>query len=561
MERIDHPVIIAGAGPVGMCAALQLASRGIRVLLLEAKTADQPADAKCNTVASRTLETLRRFGIADEVRAAGLPDDYTTDVIYTTSLAGPEMTRIALPSRNERRHDPFPEGFPDAGWRTPEPFVRVSQLYSNPIIARRVRQSPTITLQYSTEVIGYAQSGDAVDVTVRGPDGRERTLRASFLLGADGGRSVIRQAMGVRLQGDAELAHMRSTLIRAPGLKALFNGRRPAWMSWVANHHVKGVVVAIDGEDTWLCHRQLPPGQRDFNSLDLHASIRHLLGVDETLAYEVLHHEDWVGRRLVASRFRDGRVFIAGDAAHLWVPFAGYGMNAGIADGVSIAWLIANVLEGWAGPAMLDAYEAERLPITEQVSRHAMQSMLDTMEALGTGTTPKALSSRYNPAGIAMRKVMGAKLHRLNVPQFAPEGLNFGYYYRGSPIICDDGEAAPDYTMGSITPSTVPGCRMPHFWLPDGSSVYDQLGPVYTLLSFDPGLPTERLKQAAAEAGLPIRQVDVPARPRESAFRHLLLIVRQDQHVAWRGQRIPDDPVALVALLAGKAAQAIGAAP
>lgn len=560
MERVEFPVIVAGAGPVGMCAALQLASRGIEVLLLEAKTADQPADAKCNTVASRTLETLRRFGIAEEVRAAGLPDDYTTDVIYTTSLSGPEMTRIPLPSRSERKPDLFPSGFPDAKWRTPEPFVRVSQIYSNPIIARRVKQMPGITVLYSTEVLGYTQNANGVDVKVRGADGLERTLKAGYLLGADGGRSAIRQTMGVRLEGDAELAHMRSSLIRAPGVKALFNGRRPAWMSWVVNHNVKGVVVAIDGEDTWLCHRQLPQGQRDFDSLDLHASIRHLLGVDETFKYEVLHHEDWVGRRLVASRFRDGRVFIAGDAAHLWVPFAGYGMNAGIADGVNIAWLIANVLEGWASPAMLDAYEAERLPITEQVSKHAMQSMLDTIEALGAGTVPQALSSRYNPAGIAMRKAMGTKLHKLNVPQFAPEGLNFGYYYKGSPIISDDGEAAPDYTMGSVTPSTVPGCRMPHFRLPDGSSVYDKLGPVYTLLRFDAGIDTDLLMQVAKDAGVPLRLVDVPARPADSAFKHPLLIVRQDQHVAWRGSKMPGNPAALVGLLAGKVSQHLGAA-
>lgn len=550
--NIDTPIVVAGAGPVGMCAAKEAARRGIAVTVLEAQSADRKADAKCNTVASRTLEVLRRFGIAEQVRAAGLPDDYPTDVIYTTSIAGPEMTRIGLPSRAERGEARFPKGFPDAHWRTPEPLVRVSQLYLNPILNRLLQATPGVTLRCETQVLGYTQDAEGVAVRIRNAQGAESTLRTRYLIAADGGRSAIRQAMGVRLQGDAELGHMRSSLIRAPGLKALFGTRRPAWMSWVVNHKVKGVVVAIDGQDTWLLHRQLPTGERDFESMDLHASIRDLLGVDPGFEYELLNHEDWVGRRLVAERFRDGRVFLAGDAAHLWVPFAGYGMNAGIADGVNIAWLICNVLQGWADPAMLDAYQAERQPITEQVSRLAMQSMVDTMEALGKGTPPPSLSSRYNPAGIAIRKTMGLKLHKLNVPQFAPEGLNFGYYYEGSPIIAYDEGQAPAYTMGSITPSTVPGCRLPHFWVAPGASVYDQLGPAYTLIRFDTKVCIDALTDAAAAAGMPLVVLDLAAPEGDPAFHHALLVVRQDQHVAWRGNAVPVHAAALVDQLCGR---------
>lgn len=545
-------IIVAGAGPVGMCAAIEAACRGIDVTVLEARSADKPPDAKSYTVASRTMEVFRRFGIADELRAAGLPDDYATDVIYATGLAGPELTRIPLPSRLEREAELFPKGFPDAHWRTPEPFARVSQLHSNPIIARRMHSTPGITVRYDTEVLGYKQDDEGVVVHLRQNDGAETSLRGRYLIAADGGRSAVRQAMGVHLQGDAELARMRSTLIRSTGVTRLFGERRPAWMSWIVNRKVRGVVVAIDGRDTWLLHRQLPSGERNFDALDFHASIRDLLGVDADFQYEVLQHEDWVGRRLVASKFRDRRVFLAGDAAHLWVPFGGYGMNAGIADGVNVAWLLANVLEGWADPAMLDAYEAERLPIAEQVSLHAMQSMLDTIEVLGHGASPAALSSRYNPAGIAKRKEMGAKLYKLNVPQFAPEGLNFGYYYEGSPIIAYGDEKAPGYTMGSITPSTASGCRMPHFWLAPNASIYDRLGPVYTLLRFDPAVKVDSLLAEAARARMPLVHLDLPAQHGDAAFRNALLIVRQDQHVAWHGDEVPADAAALVDLLCGR---------
>lgn len=545
-------ILIAGAGPTGMCAAIEAARRGIGVIVVEAKSADQPADAKCNSMASRTLETLRRFGVADQVRAAGLPDAYPTDVMYATSMCGPELTRIAMPSRDERKADLSAQDFPDAHWRTPEPYVRVSQLYSNPILAQRMRSLPGVTVHYDTEVLGYEQDDTGVSLRVKGSDGAEKLLRGAYLIAADGGRSPVRYQMGVKLAGDAELAHTRSSLIRAPGLRGLFGNRRAAWMSWIVNHKVRGVVVAIDGEDLWLVHRTLPHGERDFDALDKRQSILDMLGVDADFAFEIVHHEDWVGRRLVAERMRDGRVFLAGDAAHLWVPFAGYGMNAGIADGVSIAWLLTNVLQGWAGPAMLDAYEAERHPITEQVSRLAMQSMAEIMDALGKNVPPAAMSSRYNPAGMAIRKVMGAKLHALNVPQFAPEGLNFGYYYDRSPIIAYDGEAAPAYTMGSVTPSTVPGCRLPHFWLAPGVSVCDRLGLAYTVLRFDRQLDLSPLIEAAHAARMPLALLDAPPQAGDPAFQHPLMVVRQDMHVAWRGDSLPADCRPLIALLCGK---------
>lgn len=545
-------IIVAGAGPVGMCAAIQAARCGIDVTVVEAKSVGHLADAKCNSVSSRTLETLRRFGVADEVREAGLPDAYTTDVVFATSVGGPELTRISMPSRNERRQTPFPKGFPDEAWRTPEPYVRVSQIYSNAVLARLMHATPGITVHYNTALLGYQQDSKGVEVRLKDANGTESQLSGRYLIGADGGRSLVRQAMGVRLTGDAELAHMRSSLIRAPGLSLLFRDRRRAWMTWVVNHKIRGVVVAIDGDETWLVHRQLAHGSKDFSSLDLDQSIRDVLGVDEDFRYEVLNHEDWIGRRLVAERLSDRRVFLAGDAAHLWVPFAGYGMNAGIADGVSIAWLLTGVLQGWADPRILDAYEAERHPITEQVSRLAMQSMLDILEALGKNTPPAAMSSKYNPAGVAIRKVMGAKLNKLNVPQFAPEGLNFGYFYERSPIISYDEEKAPTYTMGSVTPSTVPGCRMPHFWLAPGVSVYDRLGPAYTLLRFNPNTDIEPIVDAARAGRMPLETLDVPPQSGDPAFKHDLLIVRQDQHVAWRGNAVPADPSRLIDTLCGR---------
>lgn len=540
-------VVIAGAGPVGMCTAVELARRGHKVIVIESRARDTPPSAKCNTVASRTLEVFRRFGVAEEVRAGGLPDAFPTDVVFCTSIAGSEMSRIRMPSRAERGEP----GFPDSHWRTPEPQVRISQLYLEPILSALVHRTPGITVIYGTSVESYQQNDDHVLISCRRDDGAEVAFRSDYLVGADGGRSTVRKVMGVRLVGAAELARTRTSLIRAPGLMALWGSRRPAWMSWIANHNVRGNVVAIDGKDTWLIHRTLPNGISDYEALDLHQSIRDVLGVGKDFEFEILNHEDWVGRRMVAERLRDRRVFLAGDAAHLWVPFAGYGMNAGIADGVNLAWLLSNVLDGWADPRMLEAFEAERHPITEQVSRLAMQSMLDMAETLGRNPVPVALSSRLNPVGIAMRSAIGTKLHDLNVPQFAPEGLNFGYYYSSSPIIQQDTDEAPAYSMGTVTESTVPGCRLPHFWLSNERSLYDELGPGYTLLRFDQGVDISTLVAAATEAGVPLKVMDLMKND-DPAYRHKLLLVRQDQHVAWRGNTMPSRIEDLIDLMCGR---------
>lgn len=540
----DADLIIIGAGPVGMSAAIAAGQRGRSVIVLERREVEDAAGAKCNTVAARTMEAFRTFGIAEKVGAAGLPNDFPTDVVATTSVTGPEFDRLKLPSRRERGRIEFP----DSAWPGPEPMVRLSQIYLEPILKEAMLAIPGVTAHFRAEATVVAQDDNGVNVTANFPDGSTRTLRGRFLLGADGGRSLTRHAIGAKLTGDAEIARSRSTLVRAPGLRALWGDRRPGWMTWIVNSQVRGILVAIDGRDIWLLHRALPQGETDFQKVDREASIRAMLGVDESFKYEVLNHEDWIARRMVADRLRDGRIFIAGDAAHLWVPFAGYGMNAGIADGLNAVWVICNFLDGWAGPAMLAAYHAERHPITEQVSRHAMQSMLDMVDALGKGPVPKAFSSRLNPLGGLMRAVMGRKIAPINRAQFLPAGLNYGYYYEGSPIIVADGKA-PGFTLAEHTASTVPGCRLPHFLI-GNKPVMDLLGPVYTLLRFDPARDVAPVQDAASRAGMPLIVVDA-MRPDLPAFKHSLIIVRRDQHVVWRGQTIPANPEALVARLSG----------
>ncbi|MGH7211708.1 MAG: FAD-dependent monooxygenase [Acetobacteraceae bacterium] len=259
----------------------------------------------------------------------------------------------------------------------------------------------------------------------------------------------------------------------------------------------------------------------------------------------MLSKEDWTGRRLVADRFRDRRVFICGDAAHIWVPFAGYGMNAGIADAMNLSWQLAAVLAGWASPRLLEAHEAERQQITEQVSRNAMRTAQVLSRA--RGAVPPMIEEA-GPEGDAARTAFGAQLVALNTPQYCCGGLNFGYFYDRSPIIVHGAEAPP-YTMDRFTPSDVPGCRTPHLWRRDGRSLYDSLGPWFTLLRVDRTADVDPIACAAARRGVPLSVLDVPEA--DAGYRHKLVLSRPDQHIAWRGDAPPADPDALIAHITG----------
>ena len=262
----------------------------------------------------------------------------------------------------------------------------------------------------------------------------------------------------------------------------------------------------------------------------------------------MVHHQDWTARRLVAERFRAGNVFICGDAAHIWIPFAGYGMNEGIADCTNLSWLMAAVLNGQAGERMLDAHERERHPITEQVSQLAMGKAMQYARTAQRRRIPKILESG-GIVGKTVRKRLGRQLYDINWPQFACAGLNFGYYYDDSPIIHYDGVDAPSYDMGTATPSTAPGCRLPHFWMGGRQSVYDLLGPNYTLLNFSRKPVAEHVARAFDSVNMPLRTVDVPELPEH--YSHAYVLARTDQHVAWRGDEFPTALDPFVAHLAG----------
>jgi 2-polyprenyl-6-methoxyphenol hydroxylase-like FAD-dependent oxidoreductase len=538
-RRLFTSVLIVGAGPVGITLAMDLAWRGIEVTVAELRARGEPPSVKCNHVAARTMEIFRRLGVARTVRDAGLPEDYPNDVAFRTTTTGIEFARIPIPCRAERY---TATGGPDTGWPTPEPPHRINQIYLEPLLVDYAAAMPSVTLLNRVRVDGFAQSADRVVAMAAELDsGEALEIECLYMVGCDGGRSEIRRRIGASLMGDAVVGRTQSTYIRAPLLIGRMQAK-PAWSTQSMNPRRSANVFAIDGRETWLIHNYLRSEETDFDAVDRDRCLRLILGVGQEFEYEVLGKEDWIGRRMLADRFRDRRVFICGDAAHIWVPFGGYGMNAGIADATNLSWMLAGVLTGWADPAILDAYEAERRPITEQVSKYAMGTALAL--ARERGAVPTEIEDP-GPAGDAARAALGATMVALHTPQFCCGGLNFGSFYEGSPIIAYDGEAAPGYTMYDFTPSTVPGCRTPHVWLRDGRSLYDAMGGGFTLLRFDPRVDVDTIVAAARVRRLPLSVLDVASDEVAGLYGHELVLSRPDQHVAWRGDAAPADAIGL----------------
>lgn len=536
----DVTVLIVGAGPVGLTLAIDLAWRGIDVTVAETRARAAPPEPKCNHVAARTMEIFRRLGLAEKVRNAGLPPDYPHDISYRTTFIGQELTRIKIPCRRDRFTD---TNGPDGNWPTPEPPHRINQIFLEPILFAHAENQPRIQILNRTVVEDVLVADASATAALQDLDtGAVRQLHCRFVIGCDGARSVVRKAIGAEFSGDAIIQRVQSTYIHAPDLITRQQHER-AWGTAAINPRRAGTVYAIDGLERWLVHNYLRPDEPDFDSVDRDWAIRTILGVDADFRYQVISKEDWYGRRLVADKFRERCAFIAGDAAHIWVPYAGYGMNAGIADATNLSWLLAAHLNGWAPAAILHAYERERLPITDQVSRFAMAHA--EAEIRRRGAVPNEIEEA-GPRGERARQDVGRLTYTINVQQYACAGLNFGTYYDRSPIIAYDGAEHPPYTMAAYTPSTVPGCRTPHFWIADGTSLYDALGHEFTLLKLDAAIDATPLLAAARHREVPLTVLDMASSQAADHYDHPLILSRPDQHIAWRGHALPADPLALI---------------
>lgn len=528
-ESMPHrvPVLIAGAGPVGLALAIELAYRGIPSLIVEQSdgSVEFPTTNLANT---RTCEHLRRWGIADRMRfESGYPTDYPRNYLFVTRMDGYEIARFDHP----------PNGAPESRSPfSPEGRLWISKPYFDPVLHAHAKSLSEITIRYETTFESFEQSARSLAARVRGnKTGTLETIEAEYLAGCDGGRSVIRRALGIPYEGVFSQGMNVAVLFRSPLLERTPHG--PAVQYQIINADLNGAIAAVDARELWRLNvRNIKQEQLDV--FDAPQKIRYALG--DKIPFELLDVRPWTGHCVVAERYQEGRVFLAGDAAHLNWPAGGFGMNTGVGDAVDLGWKLAAVLQGWGGPRLLASYTAERKPIAMiNVNEAAeMRASFDNQ----TPFSPKIVED--SEEGRALREKARAAIIRTRAKEFQHDsaGIELGYRYENSPICVPDGTPAPPLDHGRYMPSTWPGVRAPHVRLKDGRSTLDLFGRSFILLNFSPTFTnTNTITTAAKEAGVPLETIKNDEPAVRATYERDFVLVRPDGHVAWRGDALPSE--------------------
>ncbi|MGV3493897.1 MAG: FAD-dependent oxidoreductase [Ramlibacter sp.] len=527
-------VLVAGGGPCGLMLANELGRRGIRTLLVDAKpsTAFNP---QANATQARTMEHFRRLGFAAEVRALGLPPDHPTDIAYFTRYAGWELARLQLPTAAEAvRNVRAMTG----AWSAAELPHRVSQKFVEAVLRRHAGGHEGNDIRFGWRLLEFEDAGSHVDAVVQPTAGGERVpVRARFLVGADGPRSLVRSRLGIAWGGASGVrrdfmgGQMFAVYLRAPDFYAAFPHAR-AWMVVSVNAQRRAFMASVDGRSEFAFHAAVHEGEDADAWTEADARRVFAEAMGRALPLEVLSFGTWTaGHSLVAQSFGRGNVFIAGDAAHLFTPTGGLGYNTAVEDAVNLAWKLAAVVRGTGGPALLASYERERRPLAQRNTAYARHFA----DSVGLFAARPQLEEE-SPAGEAARREAAEYLGRHVRLEFNIPGVTFGGRYDGSPLIVPDGTAPPPDQPNSYVPTACPGGRPPHAWLPDGRSLYDSFHREWTLLALGPRPPaTQAFEDEARTLGLDLAVVRHPQPELQAAYEAPLALVRPDQIVAWRG--------------------------
>ena len=582
---VETDVLIVGSGPAGGAAALSLSTLGIPNIMITKYrwTANTP---RAHITNQRTMEIFRDLGIESQVLADASPHEIIGDTVFCTSIAGEEIGRI-------RTWGTSPDREADYRLASPSLTCDIPQTYLEPILVKNAAARGT-QARFSTEYLAHAQDADGVSVQARDRlTGQVLTIRAKYLIGADGARSMVAADLGLPMEGQMDIAGSMNITFTADISR--YVSHRPSVLYWVIQPGSNvggigaGLVRMVRPWNEWLIVwgydiSQPAPVVDEAAATQI---VRSLLGLPD-LDVEITGTSLWGNNELYATHLQSGRVFCAGDAVHRHPPSNGLGSNTSIQDSYNLAWKLAAVLRGQAGPALLDTYSAERAPVARQIVLRANKStreFVQLFDALGvTGAKDEAemiagIEERKanTPQGAAKRAAI-ARAMELKHYEFNAHGVEFGQFYQSTAIV-GDGSARPAPARDPelyYQHSTVPGSRLPHAWV--GSSTHKvstlDLAPAdrFTLIT---GIAGEAWAAAAEKVahdlGVPLQAVVIgPGREVSDIYfdwgrlREVgedgALLVRPDKHIGWRSMSLPADPQrALHAALASLLDRADGA--
>ena len=538
-DSTTTPVLIAGAGPVGLTLAIDLGKRGIRCTIIEQKAAPQflPKMERCN---ARSMEMFRRIGIAEDIRRAGLRPDVPMDVYVVLALNEPALLRLPYPSVDEARAHIRAT---NDGSVALEPYQLTSQYSLEPLLKSIAEKLPGVNVRFGCEFVSFQQEAAGVTAVIRPAGGATETLQADYLVGCDGGNSSVRTQLGIGLRGEGPLTQFRQALFRCDELFDMMPlGNGPGHgRHWHVADEKGSFLIMQDSTRHWTLHSAVDSDEQ------MKRMFETVVGVP--VKYEMLSCNPWRQNLLLADSYAKGRVFLAGDAAHLVIPTGGLGMNTGVGDAFDLSWKLAATLQGWGGPNLLRSYEIERRQVGE---RNIGASRYANLGRRKWRSMWRPNIREQSPAGQQSRDIlkMVANVEQRKTNEMV--GAELGYRYVDSPIIVDI-PGGPEHLFREYQPSTWPGARLPHVWLDDGTAMQDRI-PVtgYTVLRLGATkTDTAMLEQALQSHGAGVTLLDVPDHVAREVYGHDLILLRPDMHVVWRGTTLPKDSKAIAATATG----------
>ena len=526
---LDIPVLIVGGGPVGLTASILLSQHGVRSLLLERHPGTSIVP-KARGINARTMEMYRQCGVEQAIRAAGLVAESIGLVVWTESLAGREIER-RIPGRASPKNQAM----------TPVSNCLCAQDDLEPVLRRFAEEAGPGTLRFNAELTDLRQHSAAVEATMTDRlTGAETAVRAQYVIAADGAQSRIRRMLDVRMIGRQNVYDSVNILFNAD-LRP-WTQHRPAALYFVEQPDLRATFLTINATDRWsfLIHSIKHYGYTaaDFAADRCIALIRQAVGVAD-LAVNILGVSAWEASAHVADRYRHGRIFLAGDAAHEMPPTGGFGLNTGVQDTHNLAWKLAAVLHGKAADSLLDSYHPERQPLGAAITRTSLEN------SLSMGRTAR------QPA---------AKLPRTEF--LSEQGLIFGASYQSAAVVADG--TPPLVVADPVTeyvPSARPGCRAPHVWLQRGGariSTIDLFGPHFVLLAGPlGGAWRDAVRELSTSARPPLVAYTIgdggeladPGGAWQAVYEveaDGAVLVRPDGQVAWRSRTAASDPAAVL---------------